>query len=696
MGGLELPMLAACVVLFVPGYLVLRAVGVPRAWSLTAAPVISVALYSFVTIAYEKVGVRCSPLSVFAVPCVALLLAAVAAEMARRRAGVGPRIELPELSLGWHVLYVLVGLVLCRFIFVSMLPGADALAVGRDLPHHINQVRVFLTSGNWSAAGTDIFVTPEEIAVDPLSPNSSNFYPSTWHVVCALVSACTGAKVATAINAVNAVFTVVCFPLAVLSVLAFVFEADALILFAGSIICLSSMAFPWRFLGWGPLFPNVAAFATMLSGAWMLMRFTCDDVERDERVRLGALFVLTCLGLAFLHPNSAIALCVFVAPYLCMRILHARHGWHVLGRAIPAPVVVAAFLAFAAALWVVLYNASFMQATVTFNWDYNLSEAQGIINVLTLAYLNLVDFDPGQPALAAMVIAGLVWMARHRRYGWLAITYVIGFIPLFVSYSVVPLRHLVSGFWYTDPRRLAALAAIFAIPVATLGFSAVMRLVAKAFKLTLGPLDGASGGRMPRGGWAVPAALVCAFMVVNLFPGFYLPGVIEDVEDDEEELLKVHTAIEVERETIKRCNSDFGEYSRRERAFMDEVVELIGPDALVVNQPFDGSVVAYGDSGVRTYYRYLNGFGLPGETDESVLVRTRLADIATDPEVRDVAHRLGLEYVVQLGPIKEDTSAFRWNYVADEWAGVDAIDSRTPGFELVLRRGRNSLYRIVE
>ena len=694
MGGLGVAMLAALAVLFVPGFLALRAMGVPRTWAVCTAPVVSMALYSVLVTVYGFVGVPCGTLTVFVLPVAVLAAAACALGVTRHLSGTGDAITLPTLAPGWIALYVLVGLALCRFVFVSMLPGGDALMVARDLPHHINQVRTFLDSTRWTSLGVDLYQSSADAAIDPISPGGGGFYPSTWHAVCTLVALLTGARVAAAINALNAVFAVVCFPLSVLVLLCYVFRSERLELLAGSVVCLASMYFPWRFLGWGPLYPNMAGFALMPSCAWMVMRFVEDGVGRSERLRLGAIFAVSSIGLAFLHPNAVISVCVFVAPYLVLRILGAERGWHVAGRRVPAPLVAAAFAAGACALWFVLFKAPFMQATVTFNWGYHISEAQGLLNLLTAAYLNLVETDPGHPALALVMACGVAWVARNRRHGWLVASYLLGWLPLFVSYCIIPLRQLVSGFWYTDPRRLAAMAAISGIPVATLGLAALMRLAAQAFRL---PLEGM--GELPRvSAWrsaVAPVSVLALFLVAAFFPGYYLPGVIGDVEEDPEELLKVHTAVEVERETIKKANSDVSEYSRAERDFMWEVLDIVGPDAVVVNQPFDGSVISYGDCGLRTYYRYMVGYESDVETTQSVIIRTSLANVASDEKVRQLVHDLGLEYVVQLGKIKLDKSAFRWNYLPDEWRGINDISTNTPGFELVLERRGMRLYRIV-
>ena len=78
MGGLEVAMLAALAVLFVPGFLALRVVGAPRTWAVCTAPVVSMALYSVLVTAYGLLRIPCGVLTVLALPVAALAAAAVA------------------------------------------------------------------------------------------------------------------------------------------------------------------------------------------------------------------------------------------------------------------------------------------------------------------------------------------------------------------------------------------------------------------------------------------------------------------------------------------------------------------------------------------------------------------------------------------------------------------------------------------
>ena len=155
----------------------------------------------------------------------------------------------------------------------------------------------------------------------------------------------------------------------------------------------------------------------------------------------------------------------------------------------------------------------------------------------------------------------------------------------------------------------------------------------------------------------------------------------------------------------------------------------------MINQPNDGSVFSYALDGLDVMYRRMRDYGGSGETDGSKLIRLHLDEITTNEEVRHAVEETGAEYVLQLDnpaytdyplgmqevpadpgkqhfenkdvdPAKpldlrdyrklhgQDTY-YLFSYVPDEWAGIDAVNDETPGFELVLREGDMRLYRIV-
>lgn len=79
---------------------------------------------------------------------------------------------------------------------------------------------------------------------------------------------------------------------------------------------------------------------------------------------------------------------------------------------------------------------------------------------------------------------GLYAMWRERKYGWLATALVITAAIYWVSICLEgTIDQFLSGFWYSDWRRTAALQAMIAVPVAALGIAHLYGLIARHAKL---------------------------------------------------------------------------------------------------------------------------------------------------------------------------------------------------------------------
>ena len=136
-------------------------------------------------------------------------------------------------------------------------------------------------------------------------------------------------------------------------------------------------------------------------------------------------------------------------------------------------------------------------------------------------------------------------------------------------------------------------------------------------------------------------------------------------------------------------------YSAEEQRFVRKALEMIPDGALVINQPHDGSVFAYGLDGLNTYSRHID---TGGTTEQSRTIRDRLSDIATDSTVREAVRNSGAQYVLLLDqgmPYDEG----RWLIQTGEdyemgWEGLANLTDDTPGFETILADGDMRLYKI--
>ena len=175
----------------------------------------------------------------------------------------------------------------------------------------------------------------------------------------------------------------------------------------------------------------------------------------------------------------------------------------------------------------------------------------------------------------------------------------------------------------------------------------------------------------------------------------------------EQQSPSVHTPFGDFRDHFDRTCQSNVPIALNEQEFLKEVQQVVGPEDLVINNPIDGSYFAYGYTGLRCYYRKIDGFRnldpKPGdapddssETQESVLIRTRLRDIATDEQVREAVAATGARYVLVMSTVNSEGSFIggRGGYKPESFSGITSITRETPGFTLVLAQGDLALYRI--
>lgn len=126
-----------------------------------------------------------------------------------------------------------------------------------------------------------------------------------------------------------------------------------------------------------------------------------------------------------------------------------------------------AALACVVLLWAAALSLPFMQGAVAVYWPPIHSRMQGLLSVLGMGFAG----SPVQPVTACLVVVGALYTLRRRRYLWLTCSYALACCIYYASAveGDTLLKHALSGFWYTDPYRTAALAGILALPLLAMG-----------------------------------------------------------------------------------------------------------------------------------------------------------------------------------------------------------------------------------
>ena len=701
--GFCIAFIAHVAVLFIPGYLLLRALGFDRVWSVCLAPLPSTGMLCVVGQLYATLGVHANPLLMLG-PCV--LFPGIALFLQLRRGAAG--ITLPKLPWVYPALYVLMGLLLGYYLYFSRIVSYETLIQSYDLTQAVNVIRTFANSGRFSSLGINYYLEEASSALKPFA--DASFYPASWHMVCALTVQLTGATVPLVVNASQYVSVALTFPLGICALLAILFDADPKALFFGALTCFACVYFPWEFLIFGPIFPNMAAFSATPAILALFIALSSDGRGMRELAPMVGAFVISGIGLGGLHPNAIFFSAVFLIPYCVMRVWELASAWK--GSRTVSAAAAAGFIVFCAAVWYGCFRLPVFADIVWHRWGSFADEWQEIVNIATIGFLygDWYEFAAQLP-LAALIVLGASCAAHDPKRRWLVASYLFACFIAFVSATRDDdFKQLVAGFWYTDHIRLAGMCAITGIPLSTMALAWIHEQTCRVVRLY-------NGNRKPTHPRKIAAVCACIFLAVNFLPEFNLPGsyfdtILNEGLNDDIDIDLFLTYNEARRRAVGRkyhsVHTTFGDYhsavlnktisevpfSPRERKFLNRVVDEVGTDALIINNPMDGSFLAYGYHNLNLYYRT---FVWAKENPESTLIRTSLANIASDQSVRDLVNQLGAQYVLILSEYKSSGSFvnMRGDYSKTAFAGISSITPDTPGFELVMEEYELRLYRIV-
>ncbi len=683
-----------CALLFAPGFVFLRAFRVSVAPSFALAPLLSIAAYGAMGMVLAWAGISATTATVALLPLGASLV--LLAVLSHRRRGsdhhAGATVaKVPELfAPGVHelpifLLYVVMGIVVTYVMLVSNLDGPDSFIQAWDNVAHFNLVRSMSESHVWSTLTATYY--PDAMAgIDPFGSTTGSYYPMAWHLVTVMLVDVLGVSVTLAANATNAVVVALVYPLSVYALLRAAFPRRQRVVAYGALCCLAFASFPWNVIVRWTLYPNLMSFAMLPAESAALMALFGPD--RSARTRLIAAIVsLSGAATFFLtQPNAVFSVAILLVPYLAWRLW--EHHAPVIGGPRAFGYVVL-FLGLAALVWVTMYQAPFMQGVVQYFWQPMMSLGDSIEGVLNASFVG----GESQGALALLLLLGVIAGCALPRNRWLVVSFVFSATLFVVAVSGDDdlVKHLLAGFWYTDPYRVAAMTAIYAVPLASLGLQVLVDGVGWAVSALTDRLF--SGGSRITPQYGVSVALASLFVVVVF--GAAAAGALSTtqagVDDATDELASISKQM-----AHKNYAGGRAGYNAEKIAFVEQVLDLVGPDAVVLNEPYDGSVYAYGVNGLNVYYRYMSGYGTSKETSLSRSLRLALSKLCdlSRPDVAAALARDDVHYLMILDQYGDLGGQFP-PYDPAQWIGIESVSDETPGFEVLLSQGCMRLYRIV-
>lgn len=666
-------------VLYLPGYLLSRIAGVRKTISVAIAPVFSIIAYCLLGILYTLLDIPCSAASIM-LPLLLLGMGVNALFFLKQRrkneiatfkeASFDVRHRKALLTV---LSYLLFGILFGTVFFLLPLDGPSSSVQTYDNVFHFGLVRSFLESGSWSTFDTSLYLNEAIKDIAPIS--DAAYYPAAWHTVVSLVVSATDCSIGMAANAANFVITCIVYPLAWWALIDRIFRGHSIAHIVGAIVPAAVGLFPWMLVDNWPLYPNTLSMALLPALVFCFIETVESKGSSANRLRYGLLFVACCACQVFNQPNTIFSAAVFLAPYCVYAAGSAaarfskKAGREKSGRLVAG----FGFAVFTLAVWLICYRLPFLAATVSYHWDPIQTPFECLKAIASFSFVG----SGRQPIMAILIVCGICYSVYRIRYIWVSFSYLLSALLYFAAATLpeIPLRHILTGFWYTDPYRLAALAGFCAVPVAVLGLCSIIGFI--------NLLNNHVQAKLRKKELSVDYRYIISCWVVCLcFAYLAVSSGVSGMLGLYENALMLNDA------------NRMGIYDKAEMGFVGRVQELVPEGALIINAPYDGSIYAYGLSGINTYYRIMSGYGTEREHDYSETIRLGLSAIATDNDVRDAVASIGAEYVLIFHRDPDFSRGAFPDYIEEQWTGIDSINDETPGFELVLADGDMRLYRI--
>ena len=497
------PALVAAVLLVLPGLVVNVALGARGFDALGLAPLTSLGVLAIATLMVPSVVGRWSLVAV-AVSLTLLTLVAVLGRVVIARFTSAPAPALLELADWWlGAVTLAAGLVAANFVLGVRDPGRPSQTI--DAGFHYNAVLGVIASG-----------FPDGGHVGAASGAAATaWYPPLWHDVTALASSLTGVNVAIGANAVGWAIGGVVWPLSMVWLCSRVLpHARLLTSLALGMCCGAITLFPYIMLSFGVLWPNVLSLAALpaaIALMFMVLRLmprspnAQDDINSSGGVADGATLdeieaaavqrglavgpglswwtvlsvgFLGCTGMFFAHPGALFALGMFAvigavmlssrlvvrSRALGLRQLRRSLWWLLLGWSV--------FVG----LWAAMSLVPGLNSVRDFNWPELMTVNQAMGQALTLSTI----ITKAHWVLGAATLWGFIRLLKVARLRWLLVSHVfLIFLYMLAAGSPSWLARELTGFWFNDAQRVAAMIPMTAVPLAALGITSAADMLAR-------------------------------------------------------------------------------------------------------------------------------------------------------------------------------------------------------------------------
>lgn len=604
-------MVAALLLMVLPGTLV--AAGARLSWPLavTVGPVLTYGLVGLVIVPFGAVGI---PWKVSTALAALVVAGAVVGGLAKgvralldRRPGI--HVAAPGSAVGPTLIVaagVLLGMLLIGWAAVRGLPNWQSIPSTWDAVWHANTVRFILDTGQASPTHAGELRNVETHA--PL------YYPSAFHALTAVLCQLTGAAPTTACTLAGLAASIWLFPISAAlltwNLLARVTTTRRVAVASGTAAALSASftALPYVEFGTAAL-PNLVGYGLVVPA------FALITAVRTLRDRI-PVAVLALLGVFSVHLTAGVVTALLVAAWwVC-----PRDGalWNPLRGKRRDTLALAGVLVPTGLLLLPQLLSVRRQAEIIAGHTFLTHEGRksGLRDALLLHTRHLNDF-PIQYTLVGLAAVGAVLLVARKVYWPLALWAVL---VVGVVQSSAPLGGpagealgTFTALFYSDPRRIMAAMTLLLIPMAGVGLATLAGLVARPVGARFRP--------------ALTAVLVTMSTVGLAW--HYLPR----------------------HEFLFGDKYDSVIIDDRDLEAFAHLAALPGArDSVIGNANVDGSAWMYAVAGLRPLWTHYDYPQQQGPGPQRFIFWAYADDADTDPRVATAVHDLGIRYVLISSP----------------------------------------------
>lgn len=652
--------------IFVPGYLLTKCLGYDNAKSIAIAPPVSCCILLTLGVILHTLNINADVVSMLLIPTVVLFVA----YLLIRHKYSSSNNKADQLII--LCLYMVIGIALVLLVLFRHQHGFEAFQPDNDNATHLAIIKNMASSKILSVLSTSAYF---DTSVSPEVNTAGTFYPSIFHILAALSIFSSGVAVQVAENLTAAVIIATVYTTGSYALFRAIDPNNKNLSIAGAVGCLLIVGFPWRFIVWGPLYPNLLSLS-LIPAALSVEIEICNAIKENKlNLHQVILFLLTIIAISGSHPNGLFTLGVLSVALLSDTLFSKVKAYNK-DKLIPS-LCMLGFIACVMAIWTICFLLPSFRGVVNYTWPANQSLFKAVNSLLLFGFTR----DSNDPILLILLCIGLAHTIRRKEFRWIVASYLLtAFMFIIAVSSDGPVKQYLCGFWYCDHNRIAACTSLAAMPIICIGLASLFSFLDN--KVSNWHNTIAKETPIIKLGASVLIILIVCFpFFVDNYLGY--PTTFQDYK----RLLD-----------YKFDKESPSVYSSNEIDFVNKTDKLIKPGAKVINIPFDGSCLAYDIQGLNTYYRdpHISGSKNSAETEHSWLYRKQLSNYLDCQQIRDALKNDNIEYVLMLddGDSKDEPERFFIGYKENDWSGITSINENTPGFSLVLAKDDMKLYRI--